>query len=257
MSEGHTTIYDLVRAIKGKSAGLPQTLEIDNKIYRGEEVHEEVVKHFNKLGEENNEIYRNGFWNLYEQQCREVLEKVTNHPEIKQARLQEITLQELQQTIDSFPNGKAPDHDGVSHDLLKIMNEQNLKHLLVIMNSIIKNDNFSLPELLKSRFSLLHKGHGKDPLQIKNYRRITVSQTIQRLFDKILNERGYVQKVTDILEASQYGFLKGRSYEMPLLAVRIAISIAMERGLDLIIASFDARTFYPSCSPTIIMRERM
>ena len=194
---------------------------------------------------------------MYEQQCREVLEKVTNHPEIKQARLQEITLQELQQTIDSFPNGKAPDHDGVSHDLLKIMNEQNLKHLLAIMNSIIKNDNFSLPELLKSRFSLLHKGHGKDPLQIKNYRRITVSQTIQRLFDKILNERGYVQKVTDILEASQYGFLKGKSYEMPLLAVRIAISIAMERGLDLIIASFDARTFYPSCSPTIIMRENL
>ena len=40
-----------------------------------------------------------------------------------------------------------------------------------------------------------------------------------------------------------FGFLKGRSYEMPLLAVRIAISIAMERGMDLIkiIALFDAR----------------
>ena len=58
-----------------------------------------------------------------------------------------------------------------------------------------------------------------------------------------------------MIEKSQYRFLQGKSYEMPLLAIRIAISIALEKGLDLLLASFDAEKFYPSCSPYIIMRE--
>ena len=255
MKNKDLTIYEFIDAIKGKAAGLPEVLEIDGVIYRGEQVKDEVVKYFNRMGDPENERYKEGFWNDYENQCREMMEAVLAHPDIQETRLTELSLDELKDIIQSFPNNKAPDVDGVSHDMLKCLDDDNLEYILETMNKIIKHDNFSLPELLKSRFSLLHKGHGKSPLDINNYRRITVSQTIQRLFDRMLNKRGYIDKISQMIENSQYGFLRGKSYEMPQLAVRIAISIALEKGLDLLLASFDAEKFYPSCSPYIIMRE--
>ena len=255
MKNKELTIYEFINRIKGRMPGLPHVLEIDGTIYRGEEVKEQVVAYFNRMGDPNNQRYREGFWNEYEEQCREMIEEVLNFPEIKEARLEELTMTELKNIIQSFPNNKASDVDGISHDMLKCLDDDNLKYILDAMNKIIRHDNFSLPELLKSRFSLLHKGHGKSPLDINNYRRITVSQTIQRLFDRMLNLRGYIDRISGMIEKSQYGFLKGKSYEMPQLAVRIAISIAMEHGLDLLLASFDAEKFYPSCAPYIIMRE--
>ena len=255
MKNKDLTIYEFIDAIKGKATGLPEVLEIDGIIYRGGEVKEHVVKYFDRMGNPENERYREGFWNEYEDQCREMIEEALRHPDIQNTRLEELTLNELKDIIQSFPNNKAPDIDGVSHDMLKCLDDENLEYLLDAMNKIIRHDNFSLPELLKSRFSLLHKGHGKSPLDINNYRRITVSQTTQRLFDRMLNRRGYIDKISKMIEKSQYGFLQGKSYEMPQLAVRIAISIALEKGLDLLLASFDAEKFYPSCSPYIIMRE--
>ena len=202
--ENDTTSF--IDAIKGKAAGLPEVLEIDGVMYRGEQVKDEVVKYFNKMGDPENERYKEGFWNDYENQCREMMEAALAHPDIQETRLTELSLNELKDIILSFPNNKAPDIDGVSHDMLKCLDDGNLEYILETMNKIIRHDNFSLPELLKSRFSLLHKGHGKFTLDINNYRRITVSQTIQRLFDRMLNKRGYIDKISKMIENSQYGF---------------------------------------------------
>ena len=255
MKHKELTIYEFINSLKGKMPGLPEVLEIGGTIYRGEEVKEQVVAYFNMMGDPENARYREGFWNDYEEQCKELIEEALEHPDIKRSRVNELTLTELKNIIQSFPNNKAPDVDGVTHDMLKCLNDENLEYILDTMNKIIRHDNFSLPELLKSRFSLLHKGHGKSPLDINNYRRITVSQTIQRLFDRMFNLRGYIDRVSKMIEKSQYGFLKGKSFEMPQLAVRIGMAIALEKGLDLLLASFDAEKFYPSCSPYIIMRE--
>ena len=84
-----------------------------------------------------NERYREGFWNEYEDQCREMIEEALRHPDIQNTRLEELTLNELKDIIQSFPNNKAPDIDGVSHDMLKCLDDENLEYLLDTMNKII------------------------------------------------------------------------------------------------------------------------
>ena len=91
--------------------------------------------------------------------------------------------------------------------------EENLLKIMELLNEIIATRNFQLPEILKSRFSLLYKGHNKSRLNIDNYRQITVLQIFNRVFNRILVYRGYGEFIMDNIGNNQYGFTKNLSAE--------------------------------------------
>ena len=155
----------MINALNPRSAGLPPALEVDGETYRGKKILEKVVEYYNERGKVDNPLYTDGFWNSYIEECRVLV----NQTQVAQATLEPLDLAELKEIIDSFPNGKASDLDGLSHDLLKMVSDDNLVKIMELMNEIIATGNFQLPEILKSRFSLLYKGHNKSRLNIDNY----------------------------------------------------------------------------------------
>ena len=80
-----------------------------------------------------------------------------NLKKVKEDRLDRVTLEELRKAIFSFPNGKASDLSGCSHDFYKHLDEGNLLRILKWMNLLFDSNQFTSPELSKSRFSLLFK----------------------------------------------------------------------------------------------------
>ena len=113
------------------------------------------------MANEKNPRYIVGFNRAYSEFCRRNLVKLLSSEDMKNSVMPPLDLQELYDLIHSFPGGKASDALGLSHDMLKLLNEQSLNHLLIILNDVIEQRHFHTPVLNLARFSILFKGHGK------------------------------------------------------------------------------------------------
>ena len=134
--------------------------------------------------------------------------------------------------IKSLNSGKSPDEMGLTADNLKYPGTVLLPTLVTIFDDIVKTK--KIPEAFKSGIiTPVHK-KGKDPSKMDNYRGITVSSIMGKLFEtvNILNRLVELNKDQSQL---QYGFTKGLSLTMASLIVSEGILDSNHKGEPLYI----------------------
>ena len=245
MNKSPGNIFKFVSRLKGRSQSTPDKLFINGKPYYGEDAHEEIIKHYDRMGDFRHPEY-NEESNMDQESILSIGRCVNiamNMSRVKDDRLPHVSIEELKRAIFSFPNGKASDLSGCSHDFFKHLDDSNLQLVINWMNALFDSNQFTSPELSKSRFSLLFKSG--DTTQLGNYRRLTVSSVMLRLIERILSHRGLADTMDSGCDESQWGFRPGRSFEMALLEMNQIIMKHRALKKPLVILSTDVMKCFP------------
>ncbi|XP_033761518.1 uncharacterized protein LOC117343284 [Pecten maximus] len=136
-----------------------------------------------------------------------------------------ITIEEVSNTIVSFKNGKSPDQEGISAEHLKYGGPTLISILTIIINYIFKN--LYIPDFLKAGIHVatpVLKKKGKQNTDPNSYRKITVTNLIGKVIEKIHLQHNYslIMKQQSRL---QKVFTKN---EMPIAAALILTELITE-----------------------------
>jgi hypothetical protein len=117
-----------------------------------------------------------------------------------------ISQKEIRNAIKSLKNGKSAGHDLIKNEMIKYGQDSLIKPLHKIFNLVL-NSGYYPHEWSKGRIVSIHKNG--DPTLASNYRGITISSVLGKLFNSVLNNRlcEYLNE-NHILTAEQSGFRK-------------------------------------------------
>ena len=230
-------------------------LVTEEKTYYDKAAHEEIIRHYDRLGKFDHPLYNEE--SQMDPDSIKVVTRVINmimkSKEVLEDKIPSLTLSEFKDVIKSFPTGKASDLSGVSHDMYRYLNDDNLMIIIEWINDLFQKDDFLSPELSKSRFSLLFKsGSG---VSLGNYRRLTVSSVMLRLLERTLMRRGMSAKIEATIEDAQMGFRKSRCYQMAVVEITELMRKHKKENSPLFIHSTDVAKAFPRQDPRINLLE--
>ena len=119
-----------------------------------------------------------------------------------------ITLGEIMNTIKLLPTSKAPGLDGYTSEFYKAYAEELAPLLLSTYNEALQKGNLP-PSLTEAVITLIPK-EGRDPLDCKNYRPISLTSCDSKIFSKIMANR-LDEVITTLIHPDQVGFIRSRS----------------------------------------------
>jgi hypothetical protein len=157
-----------------------------------------------------------------------------------------ITINELDQTIRSLGNLRAPGPDGITYEYFKFMDPDSFarQFILNLLNYFFKF-NYLPKEIGRSLIILLQKTYGiwtGDPTKL---RPITLLQTTRKLFTGILNKRlQYLIEKYSLLRGFNFGFKPGHNTNNNATILRLLIDHARLHNRTLFIALLDIQKAY-------------
>ena len=256
IKETPKSIFDMIKKNKGQKNEFPKKLKIKEEWYRGQTRTEEgVIQWYNEMADEKNPRYIINFNVEYSEFCRRNLVKLLGSEDMKETRYDPLTPEELKHLIHSFPSGKASDALGLSHDMLKALQDRNIKLLTIILNDVIEQKHFHTPVLNLARFSILYKGHGKSKQQIGSYRRITIAMVFNRILDRRINKLGFEERMITQIESGQYGFKQGESFTFALWEIHSLMNYSITNKIPLYLTSHDCEKYFPSINWLVLCWE--
>lgn len=146
---------------------------------------------------------------------REIIES-NNIKRIKNSIFLEPTdEEEVVRTIATLKNHKAPGHDCLRAEILKIVSEHVCRPIAHLINRSFECGIF--PQSFKTTIITPIYKQG-DKLSVANYRPISLTTSFAKVYEKILHKRltSFFNK-HDVLSPTQYGFREGRSTSDALL----------------------------------------
>ena len=135
---------------------------------------------------------------------------------------------EVQETIMSLKNNKAPGIDGLRAETLRNISSSVSEPLAYILNRCMEVG--YCPSAFKASVVLpLHKNG--DHMVVTNYRPISLITSYSKIFEKIIKKRltTYINKY-NLLSTNQYGFREGISTQDAILHVTSLMYSALDRG---------------------------
>ena len=172
--------------------------------------------------------------------------------EIWKELMRPVTKSEMLQTIKGIPRDKAAGYDGVDINLIKLLAEDQLLDILVILTNIAFKQGVSLPSW-KAVITMIpkRKEDGSWTDRVRDRRPISVLQELGKIASKILAERwGQILLANPkIMNSSQRAFLKDGC---TLQCINIVLNIfedALEnkaKGKHLYVVSYDQEKAYDS-----------
>ena len=129
----------------------------------------------------------------------------------------EITVDEILKAVYSLKNGKSASADLISNEMLKKAVPVLIKPLHKLFNFIFTNEKF--PKIWNESFLVLihKKGDTFDP---GNYRPISISSNLGKLFNKIIHGRLLkFFNMNNLISPNQIGFKEKSRTSDPVLAV--------------------------------------
>ena len=154
--------------------------------------------HYKKLFKKE-EFHRDNEIDSYIEQ----LEKEEGDPNLDK----EITRDEIIKAINSLKNGKASGNDGIVPEMIKECKDILIQPIQKIFNDIFNEGTFPKSWKLGEITSIYKKQGSK--FEASNYRGITVTSTLSKLFCKILNNRLESHSSNNgIIPVEQIGFAK-------------------------------------------------
>jgi exonuclease VII small subunit len=119
---------------------------------------------------------------------------------------EEITVEEVEEIINSMKNGKAPGNDSIPYEIFKNGFALMIKILTNIMNNC-RIQNYTPKKWKEGRIWMIHKSDNH--YEPGNFRPITLLRTSYKIYTKLLFKR--LQKVVEknnLLTNNQAGFRK-------------------------------------------------
>lgn len=151
--------------------------------------------------------------------------------------------------IKSLNSGKAADESELTAEHLKYSDKVLLPLIVEIFNDILTKK--KVPEVFKSGIiNPIHK-KGKDPRHFENYRGITVSSILGKLFETVILNR--LHQLNADQSELQYGFTKGLSPTMASLLLSEAVLDSKLCNRPLYIATLDAQKAFDVVSHPVLM----
>uniref|UniRef100_A0A803TAQ7 Reverse transcriptase domain-containing protein n=1 Tax=Anolis carolinensis TaxID=28377 RepID=A0A803TAQ7_ANOCA len=181
----------LITKIKGK-----------DRIYtKDEEIIEEFHQFFNQLYKGKHLDYPK----IAQYLGKQKLEKIT---EIQRELLnKEITEEEIKKTIKLLKGNKAPGPDGFPASFYKTFQDVLAAQLKTIMNQILQGQ--EIPDSWRVADIIIIPKENSDPLEVKNYRPISLLNLDYKIFTGVLAER-FKNFLNSWISEEQTGFLPGR-----------------------------------------------
>ena len=151
--------------------------------------------------------------------------------------------------IKSLNSGKALDEMELSAEHLKYSDKVVIPLIVEIFNDILTTK--SVPKEFKSGIiNPIHK-KGKDPRHFENYRGITISSVLGKLFETVILNR--LHQLNADQSQLQYGFTKGLSPSMASLLLSEAVLDAKMCNRPIYIATLDAQKAFDVVSHPVLM----
>ena len=152
--------------------------------------------------------------------------------------LPDITADEVRIAVRKLHNNKAADEFGLVSEHVKCAGPHILEPLATVLSAIVNTKH--IPEQFKS--GLLHPIHkkGKDASLFSNYRGITVTSLIGKLFEHVI-----LHRIEDFLPKEQsplqFGFTRGLSPLMAALILSETVVEQTEKGMPLYLSFLDTQ----------------
>ena len=157
---------------------------------------------------------------------------------------------EIHQAIKSLNSGKSPDEMGLTAEHLKYSGETLLPTLVAIFNDIVRTK--TVPDVFKSGIITPVHRKGNDPCKMDNYRGITVSYILGKLFETVFLNR--LEELNKDQSQLQFGFTKGLSPTMASLILSEGILDSIQKGEPLYIAALNTQKAFHVVSHPIRMK---
>ena len=167
---------------------------------------------------EINTIFREFYVHLYTSESGQDQEDTAdflsalNLPKLSEGQAktldQPITVGEILEVIRLLPTSKAPGLDGFTSEFYKAYAEELAPMLLTTYNEALEIGNLP-PSLTEAVITLIPKD-GRDPMECKNYRPISLTSCDSKIFSKILANR-LDSVITSLIHPDQVGFIRSRS----------------------------------------------
>lgn len=162
----------------------------------------------------------------------------------------DFVIEELILAIKQLKNNKAPGPDRIPTEILKACPPHILKLLLKILNKIKQKSIYPKRWGLGITSLLFKEGDDEDP---NNYRAITVSDTLSKVFAIMLNERVEKwEKENDIKCQEQIGFEKKSRPSDHLLVLKTLIDLHANEGKKLFACFVDFQKAFDSVWRTML-----
>ena len=130
-----------------------------------------------------------------------------------------ISESEVPKAIKSLNSEKSADEMGLTAEHLKYSGTVLLAAIATVFNEILRNK--VITDVFKSGIIIPVHKKGKDPCKIDNYRGITVSSILGKLFETVLLNR--LDELNNNQSDLQFGFIKGLSPFMASLILSEAV----------------------------------
>lgn len=122
----------------------------------------------------------------------------------KKEKIEEITREELIETLKKLKRAKAPGEDGTENEAWRFMSQELGEEFWKLINRIWKGE--GIPEDWNK--GIINPMRGEKNL-LKNYRRITLMDTAYKIYASVLNEK-LKKETEDKLRGTQFGFRERR-----------------------------------------------
>ncbi len=180
---------------KSKNPGISYIREKNKLITEPNEVKKQTAKFWESLFIQKERGKTQSIW------LKQLKKRIFNDDDIHK----KITIEEVKQIIKWLKNNKAPGRDEITNELLKLLEDETLIHLVNIMNKCLQEK--ILPEAWKhSRIYPIFKGTGSEN-NLNNFRPIALLSIEYKIFTAIINYRlNQIIEKHELISKEQAGF---------------------------------------------------
>ena len=155
-----------------------------------------------------------------------------------------ISREEVERCVRGQKNGKAAGLDDIPYEMYKNGGESMIDRMTDLFNRVWEEER--VPRVWNEcRVTLLHKGGHKSKQELKNYRPISLMNTVGKVFSAVLNERlcAWIERV-GVLGEEQNGFRVDRRAEDNLFVINEMIERKRRIGGKLYLGFLDIEKAY-------------
>jgi hypothetical protein len=167
---------------------------------------------------------------------------------------EEPQLEEVRRVVVRLRNDKAAGLDDIPYEMYKFGGEIMIKKLHELFIEIWKDERVPC-KWNESKVVLLHKGGGKNRKELKNYRPISLTNTVGKIFCMLMNERvrENIEK-HKVMGEEQNGFRMKRRGEDNMFVVREVIERLKKEGKKGYFAFLDIEKAYDRVDREVLYR---
>ena len=155
--------------------------------------------------------------------------------EMEDETSEELTDEEIMDTIENLEDGKATGPDGISNEMIKRGGRSLQRSILRMMKSVYKNE--KIPEEWNTAYiKNIYKGKGSKK-EMSNYRGLILNPHVSKIFEKIIEKKE--SNILQNMSEYQCGARKGKSTREHHFTIRTIIEEAKIENEEITAVYFD------------------